>query len=79
LFVRLIIEDTREGLVATVSQRDDDGKITGSSSIFLVGDKQEAKEKAKAVARGLGLKTYRVMDRTQTNKPQQFAAPDPAQ
>jgi hypothetical protein len=64
MFVRLKIEDTREGLVATISQRDDDGKVTGRPSIFLVGGKEEAKQKAKAVARGLGLKTYRVLDRT---------------
>jgi hypothetical protein len=79
LFVRLKIEDTREGLVATISQRDDDGKITGSSSIFLVGNKEEAKQRAKAVARGLGLTTYRVMDRTQVSKPQTVAPPDRAQ
>ena len=64
MFVRLKIEDTREGLVATVSQRDDEGKITGHPSIFLVRDKEEAKGKAKAVARALGLKTYGVVDRT---------------
>jgi hypothetical protein len=64
MLVRLKIEDTREGLVATISQRDDDGKVTGRPSIFLVGGKEEAKERAKAVARALGLKTYRVLDRT---------------
>jgi|SRR5271169_5820936 len=64
MFVRLKIEDTREGLVATISQREDDGKITGRPSIFLVGGKDEAKQKARAVARALGLKTYRVLDRT---------------
>ena len=42
--VRLKIEDSREGLVATIYQRDDDGKITGRPSIFLVGGKQEAKQ-----------------------------------
>ena len=64
MFVRLKIEDTREGLVATISQRDDDGKTSGRPSTFLVGDKEEAKQRAKAVARALGLKTYRVLDRT---------------
>jgi hypothetical protein len=64
VFVRLKIEDTREGLVATISQRDDDGTVTGRPSIFLVGGKEEAKERAKGVARALGLKTYRVLDRT---------------
>ena len=64
MLVRLKIEDTRKGLVATISQRDDDGKTYGRPSIFLVGDKEEAKQRARAVARGLGLKTYRVLDRT---------------
>jgi hypothetical protein len=64
MFVRVKIEETREGLVTTISQRDDDGKITGRPSIFLVGGKEEAKQRAKAVARALGLKTYRVLDRT---------------
>jgi len=62
--VRLTLEDSREGLIATISQRGDDGKITGSPSIFLVGGKDEAKQRAKAVARALGLKTYGVVDKT---------------
>jgi hypothetical protein len=69
MFVRLKIEDTREGLVATISQRDDDGKTTGRPSIFLVGDKEEAKQRAKTVARALGLKTYGVVDRTRSRMP----------
>jgi predicted dinucleotide-binding enzyme len=69
MFVRLKIEDTRKGLVATISQRDDDGKTNGRPSIFLVGDKEEAKQKARAVARGLGLKTYRVFDMTRSRMP----------
>ena len=69
MFVRLKIENTREGLVATISQRDDDGKTTGRPSIFLVGDKDEAKQRAKAVARALGLKTYGVVDRTRSRMP----------
>ena len=34
MFVRLKLENTREGLVATISQRGDDGKITGGPAIF---------------------------------------------
>jgi hypothetical protein len=64
MFVRLKLEDTRQGLVATIYQRGDDGKVTGRPSIFLVKGKEEAKEKAKAVARALGLKTYGVVDKT---------------
>ena len=56
MFVRLKLEDTRQGLVATISQRGDDGKVTGRPSIFLLSGKEEAKQKkAKAVARALGL------------------------
>jgi hypothetical protein len=69
MFVRLKLEDTRDGLVATISQRGDDGKITERPSIFLVAGKQEAKQKAKAVARALGLKTYGVVDKTSSRIP----------
>jgi hypothetical protein len=69
MFVRLKMEDAREGLVATISQRNDDGKITGRPSIFLVGNKEEAKQRARAVARGVGLKTYRVLDMTSSRMP----------
>jgi hypothetical protein len=67
--LRLKIEDSREGLVATISQRDADGKITGRPSIFLVEGKDEAKQRAKAVARALGLKTYGVVDKTSSRVP----------
>jgi hypothetical protein len=76
--VRLKIEDSREGLVATISQRDGDGKITGrpsiflvrgKESIFLVRGKEEAKKRAKAVAQALGLKTYGVVDKTSSRMP----------
>ena len=67
--VRLKIEDSREGLVATISQRDENGKITGRPSIFLVGGKEKAKQRAKAVARVLGLKTYGVVDKTSSRMP----------
>jgi len=62
--VRLKLEDTKKGFIATISQRDDAGKVVGRPSIFLVDDKQEAKNQAKAVARTLGLKTYGVVDKT---------------
>jgi len=69
MFVRLKLEDTRQGLVATIYQRGDDGKITGRPSIFLVAGKEEAKQKAKEVARSLGLKTYGVVDKTSSRLP----------
>jgi hypothetical protein len=69
MFVRLKLEDTRQGLVATIYQRDDDGKITGRPAIFLVAGKEEAKQKAKELARSLGLKTYGVVDKTSSRAP----------
>jgi hypothetical protein len=64
--IRLTIEDSREGLVATISQRDGNGKVTSRPSIFLVETKDEAKQRAKALARTLGLNTYGVVDKTST-------------
>ena len=58
--VRLKIENSREGLVATISQRDDAGKVIGRPSVSLVGSKEEAKQQAKTLARSLGLKLYGV-------------------
>lgn len=62
--VRLKIENSDEGLMATISQRDAAGKVTGQPSIVLVQSKEEAKLKAKALARALGLKTYGIVDKT---------------
>lgn len=67
--VRLKLEDSREGLIATISQRNEAGKVTGHPSVFLVGSKEEAKERAKALARTLGLKTYGIVDKTATAGP----------
>jgi hypothetical protein len=64
--VRLKIEDSSEGLVATVSQRDDAGKVIGTPSVLLVGSKEEAKQQAKTLARSLGLKVYGIVDKTGT-------------
>jgi hypothetical protein len=69
MFVRLKLEDTREGLIATISERGEDGKITGRPSIFLVAGKEGAKQKAKALARTLGLKTYGGVDKTSSRIP----------
>jgi hypothetical protein len=65
--VRLKIEDSREGLVATSSQRDDTGKVIGQPSVSLVGSKEEAKQRAKTLARSLGLKLYGIVDKTATS------------
>jgi hypothetical protein len=66
--VRLKIEDSREGLVATISQRDDTGKVIGHPSVSLVGSKEEAKQRAKTLARSLGLKLYGIVDKTGTRE-----------
>jgi hypothetical protein len=74
--VRLKIEESREGLVATISQRDDAGKGIGRPSVFLVGSKEEAKHQAKTLARSLGLKTYGIVDKTGTgNQPRPWVVP----
>ena len=65
--VRLKIENSREGLVATISQRDDAGKVIGQPSVSLVGSKEEAKQQAKTLARSLGLKLYGIVDKTGTS------------
>jgi hypothetical protein len=62
--VRLKIENSREGIMATISQRDDAGKVVGSPSVTLVATKDEAKQQAKSLARSLGLKVYGVVDKT---------------
>jgi len=64
--IRLKLEDGRDGLVATISERNDAGKITGQPSVFLGGTKEEAKTRAKALARTRGLKTYGIVDKTNT-------------
>jgi CspA family cold shock protein len=64
------IGDLREGqrLVATISQRDDTGKVIGTPSVLLVGSKEEAKQQAKTLARSLGFKVYRIVDKTATGE-----------
>ena len=66
--VRLKIEDSSKGLVATICQRDDAGKVIGTPSVFLVESKEEAKQQAKALARSLGLKVHGIVDKTGTGE-----------
>ena len=64
MILRLTIQPAEGGLRAEISRRDDLGrKLKGGSQVFLVATKQDAKEKARAAARRLGLKTYRVVDK----------------
>jgi hypothetical protein len=65
MIVRLTIEQKGAGFRAMISKRDDQGNGTiGTPEIFLVDNKEEAKKRAKDRARALGLKTYRVVDKT---------------
>ena len=52
--------------MATISQRDDTGKVIGLPSVSLVGSKEEAKQQAKTLALSLGLKLYGIVDKTGT-------------
>jgi hypothetical protein len=70
MFVRLTLEESRDDLLATISERDGDGKIVGPPRIFLVRTKEEAKKRASAVAKDLGLTSYRIMDKSRTPQEQ---------
>jgi hypothetical protein len=75
----LKIEDGHEGLVATLSQRDDSGKVVGSPSVFPVRSKEEAKRQAKTLARSLGLKVYGVVDKTAIGSVPRLSERNPAE
>ncbi|HYZ39655.1 MAG TPA: hypothetical protein VE687_03410 [Stellaceae bacterium] len=77
--VHLKIEDGREGFVATISQRDDIGKVIGRRSVFSVSSKEEAKQQAKTLARSLGLKVYGIIDKTDAGGSPSFPQDDPAE
>ena len=56
LSIRLKLEDSHEGLVATISQRNDAGKgDRAQPTIFRVDTKDEAKQRAKALAQNPGV------------------------
>ncbi|MGH7063257.1 MAG: hypothetical protein ACREET_04175 [Stellaceae bacterium] len=62
--VHLKIEKGHEGLTATISQRDVDGKAIGDPSVGLVASTAEARQLAKTLAQSLGLKVYGVIDKS---------------
>jgi hypothetical protein len=65
MIIRLTIQQAGDGFRATISKREEEGMSpVGQPEIFLVDSKEEAKKRAKDLARGLGLKTYRVVDKT---------------
>jgi hypothetical protein len=60
--VRLFIEAAKGGLKATI--RELDGAGASNSKTFLVENVAQAKRRAATVARGHGLSTYNIVDRT---------------
>jgi hypothetical protein len=64
--VHLKIEESPKGLMATLSQRDRDGKAIGHPSVGPVASTAEARRLAKTLARSLGLKVYGVIDKTKS-------------
>lgn len=64
--VHLKIEEGPEGLMATLSQRDGDGKPIGQPSVGIVASTAEAKRRAKTLAQSLGLKVYGLIDKTKS-------------
>ena len=66
MFVRLTIQEAGEEFRATLSQRDDESKVPVSEpETFVVKTKDESKRRARAMARELGLATFRVIDKAQ--------------
>ena len=61
--VHLKIENSPEGLVATITQRDGVGKVFGKPSVFLVESREEAEQHAKTLTRSLGLRGYGFVDK----------------
>ena len=76
LLLRLKLEQTRDGLTATLSKRGEDGKPTEPPTVFRVADKEEAKRRARAEARALGLRSYGLVDKTGAEGPAETAASD---
>lgn len=62
--VHLKIEEGPEGLMATLSRRDGDGKPIGQPSVGIVASTAEAKRRAKTLAQSLGLNVYGLIDKT---------------
>ena len=70
MIIRLTIQQDGGGFRATISKRNaESNSAIGTPEVFFVADKQEARNRVKEVARGFGLKTYRVVDRTLATQP----------
>lgn len=64
--VHLKLEESPKGLLATLSQRDSDGKLVGQPSVGIVSSAAEAKGLAKTLTQSLGLKVYGFIDKTKS-------------
>jgi hypothetical protein len=64
--VHLKVEESSDGLLATLSQRDADGNAVGRPSVGIVANAAEAKQLAKTLAQSLGLKVYGFIDKTKS-------------
>lgn len=62
--IRLFVDRTKAGLQATIREQDDAGAYSNSRT-FPVGSLEQAKRRASTVARGLGLTTFNLVDRTE--------------
>jgi hypothetical protein len=77
--VRLKIENASEGYLATLTQRDNRGKIVGRPSVFHVSSKEEAKRQAKTLAQSLGLRVYGIVDKATAGAALHPSQSDPAE
>jgi hypothetical protein len=64
--VHLKIENSRDGLVATIFQRDHERKPIGQPTVEVVASAAEAKQRARTLARSLGLNVYGLVDKTKS-------------
>ena len=65
MIIRLTIQHDGDGSRATISKRNaQSNSAIGTPEVFFVADKEVARNRVKELARGFGLKTYRVVDKT---------------
>ena len=65
MIIRLTIQHDASGFRATIAKRNaQSNNAIGTPEVFIVADKEEARNRVKELARRSGLKTYRVVDKT---------------
>jgi hypothetical protein len=65
MIIRLTIQHDGDGFRSTISKRSaQSNSAIGTPEVFFVADKEAARNRVKEFARGFGLKTYRVVDKT---------------